>query len=261
MRFHASLPGLLRRPLCLALSSCLCMAAANAEGSYRIATEGAYPPWSFKDSQGMLQGWDVDIARALCEKMKARCEIVAQDWDGIIPGLVARKYDMIVASMAITPQRRERVAFSAKYKDTISRFVARQGTPPDVSPAALKGKTIGVQRGSVQAAYLAQNYQAANLKFYDTPQAAELDLVAGRVEYILGNMVTYHVGFLKTREAKDFAFVGPELKGGILGEGNGIAVRKDDGQTLARINAALEAIRADGTYDRITAKYFPFKLM
>jgi len=261
MRFLSSLPSFHRWSFYLALSSCLWISAANAQGSYRIATEGSYPPWSFKDAQGTLQGWDVDIAKALCEKMKANCEIVAQDWDGIIPGLVARKYDMIVASMAITPQRRERVAFSAKYKDTISRFVARKGAPADVSPAALKGKTIGVQRGSVQAAYLAQNYRSADVKLYDTPQAAELDLVAGRVEYILGNMVTYHVGFLKTPEARDFAFAGPELKGGILGEGNGIAVRKDDGQTLARINAALEAIRADGTYDRITAKYFPFKLM
>lgn len=261
MRFFPSPRRLHRAALCLALSPCLWAGPATAQGSYRIATEGAYPPWSFKDAQGVLQGWDVDIANALCEKMKARCEIVAQDWDGIIPGLVARKYDMIVASMAITPQRRERVAFSAKYKETVSRFVARRGTSSDVSPAALKGKTIGVQRGSAQAAYLAQNYREADLKFYDTPQAAELDLVAGRVAYILGNMVTYHVGFLKTPEAKDFTFVGPDLKGGILGEGNGIAVRKDDGQTLARINAALEAIRADGTYDRITAKYFPFKLM
>lgn len=250
-----------RRTICLALSSCLWIGHALAQGSYRIATEGSYPPWSFKDAQGVLQGWDVDIANALCEKMRAKCEIVAQDWDGIIPGLIARKYDMIVASMAITPQRRERVAFSAKYKDTVSRFIARKGTGPEVSPAALKGRRIGVQRGSVQAAYLAQNYRDSDLKFYDTPQAAELDLVAGRVEYILGNMVTYHVGFLKTPEAKDFAFVGPDLKGGLLGEGNAIAVRKDDGHTLARVNAALEAIRADGTYDRITAKYFPFKLM
>ena len=250
-----------RRSLAMAFASCLWVGTVCAQGSYRIATEGAYPPWSFKDAQGALQGWDVEIANVLCEKMKAKCEIVAQDWDGIIPGLIARKYDMIVASMAITEQRRQRVAFSAKYKETVSRFVARKGTAPDVSPAALKGKTIGVQRGSVQAAYLAQHYRDAELKFYDTPQAAELDLVAGRLQYIFGNMVTYHVGFLKTPEAKDFAFTGPDLKGGILGDGNGIAVRKDDGQTLSRVNAALEAIRADGTYDRITAKYFPFKLM
>jgi polar amino acid transport system substrate-binding protein/arginine/ornithine transport system substrate-binding protein len=203
----------------------------------------------------------VDIAAALCDKMKARCEIVAQDWDGIIPGLLARKYDMIVASMAITEQRRQRVDFSDKYKDTISRFIGKKGVPADVSPAALKGKAIGVQRGSIQAGYLSQNYKDSELKFYDTPQAAELDLVAGRVDYILGNMVTYFVGFMKTSDAKNFAFVGPDLKGGLLGDGNGIAVRKGDSELLSKVNAALAAIRVDGTYDRITAKYFPFKLM
>jgi len=245
----------------LLLSACVWSGFAFAQTSYRIATEGTYPPWSFKDAQGALQGWDVDIANALCEKMKARCEIVAQDWDGIIPGLLARKYDLIVASMAITEQRRQRVDFSDKYKDTISRFIAKKGAPADVSPASLKGKTIGVQRGSIQANYLSQNYKDSELKFYDTPQAAELDLVAGRVDYILGNMVTYFVGFMKTADAKNFAFVGPDLKGGLLGDGNGIAVRKGEAELLSKVNAALAAIRADGTYDRITAKYFPFKLM
>jgi arginine/ornithine transport system substrate-binding protein len=247
--------------LLLTMASCLWAGVAQAQDSYRIAMEGTYPPWSFKDAQGRLQGWDVDIANALCERMNARCEIIAQDWDGMLPGLMSRKYDLIVASMAITEQRRQRVAFSTKYKETVSRFIARKGTRVDVSPDALKGRAIGVQRGSIQAGYLSHDYKDSDLRFYDTPQAAELDLVAGRVEYIFGNMVTYFVGFLKTPEAVGFAFVGPEFKGGLLGEGNGIAVRKDDAQTLSKVNAALEAIRADGTYDRITAKYFPFKLM
>ena len=247
--------------LLAAFASCAWHGPVNAQVSYRIATEGTYPPWSFKDSQGTLQGWDVDIANALCAKMGAQCEIVAQDWDGIIPGLLSRKYDLIVASMAVTAQRRERVDFSDKYKETISRFIARKGTPTDTSPAALKGKSIGVQRGSIQAAYLIQEYKDAVLKFYDTPQAAELDLVAGRVSYIFGNMITYHVGFMKTPEAKDYDFIGPEFKGGLLGDGNAIAMRKGDAEMRAKVNAALAAIRADGTYDRITAKYFPFKLM
>ncbi|RYH68056.1 MAG: transporter substrate-binding domain-containing protein [Alcaligenaceae bacterium] len=245
----------------LIVLSCLFVSTANAQEGYRIATEGTYPPWSFKDAQGALQGWDVDIAKALCEKMNAKCEIIAQDWDGMLPGLISRKYDMIVASMAITEQRRQRVAFSAKYKETVSRFVGRKNASADISPSALKGKSIGVQRGSIQAAYLSHEYKDSDLRFYDTPQAAELDLVAGRVEYIFGNMVTYFVGFMKTPQAEKFDFVGPDLKGGLLGEGNGIAVRKDDPATLAKVNAALDALRADGTYDRITAKYFPFKLM
>ncbi|MDM0032865.1 ABC transporter substrate-binding protein [Variovorax sp. J22P271] len=262
MTHSKTLPQLGRQLLCILVAAAATTGFAQAQQpNYRIATEGTYPPWSFKDADGKLQGWDVDIAHALCEKMKARCEIVAQDWDGIIPGLVARKFDIIVASMAITEQRRQRVDFSDKYKETISRFVAKKGTSADISPAALKGKTIGVQRGSIQAGYLTQNYKDSVLKFYDTPQAAELDLVAGRVDYILGNMVTYYVGFLKGPEAANFDFVGPDLKGGLLGDGNGIAVRKGDTAMVDNVNAALAAIRADGTYDRITAKYFPFKLM
>ncbi|HVZ44983.1 MAG TPA: ABC transporter substrate-binding protein [Ramlibacter sp.] len=244
----------------LVSATVLCFSAA-AQNVLRVATEGTYPPWSFKDAQGQLQGWDVDIANAICEKLKMKCEIAAQDWDGIIPGLLAQKYDAIVASMAITEERKKRVDFTNKYKSTISRFVAHKGTSPDVSPGALKGKTIGVQRGSIQAGYLTANYKDSDVKFYDTPQAAELDLVAGRVDYILGNMVTYYVGFMKRPEAKDFEFIGPNLQGGLLGDGNGIAVRKNSPELLAKLNGALAAIMADGTYDRITAKYFPFKLM
>ncbi|VTU45482.1 transporter substrate-binding domain-containing protein [Variovorax sp. PBL-E5] len=137
MIFPKPVPEIGRRSLCAFLMAAGLACVAHAQpGTYRIATEGTYPPWSFKDAQGQLQGWDVDIAHALCEKMQARCEIVAQDWDGIIPGLVARKFDLIVASMAITEQRRQRVDFSDKYKETISRFVAKKGTPADVSPAA-----------------------------------------------------------------------------------------------------------------------------
>jgi polar amino acid transport system substrate-binding protein/arginine/ornithine transport system substrate-binding protein len=228
----------------------------------RIATEGTYPPWSYKDAQGQLLGWDVEIAKALCDRMKLQCEIVAQDWDGIIPGLTAKKYDAIVASMGMTEARKQRVAFTDKYKEVVSRFVARKGPVKDLSPEVLKGKKIGVQRGSIQAPFLEQNFgKIADIRLYDTPQAAELDLIAGRVDLIFGNMVTYYVGFFKQPEAKDFEFVGPEFKGGLLGDGAGIALRKEDAELVARFNKALAEIRADGTYDRITAKYFPFKLI
>ncbi len=237
-------------------------AQALAQSTLRIATEGTYPPWSYKDASGKLLGWDVDIANALCEKMKVQCEIVAQDWDGIIPGLLAKKYDAIVASMGMTEARKQRVAFTDKYKDVSSRFVAKKGSIKDASPEGMKGKTIGVQRGSIQAPYLEKNYGTlSTIKQYDTTQGPELDLVAGRVDAIFGNYVTYFVGFLKQPDGKDYDFVGPEHKGGMLGEGSGIALRKEDTELLARFNKALAEIRADGTYDKITAKYFPFKLM
>jgi lysine-arginine-ornithine-binding protein len=240
-----------------------CGGNSFAQEKLRIATEGTYPPWSFKDAQGNLQGWDVDIANALCAHMKVQCEISAQDWDGIIPSLLAKKYDAIVASMAMTPPRRERVAFTDKYKDVISQFVARKGTITDISPAGMKGKSIGVQRGSSQHQWLqAEGYdKVADLKLYDKTTDVELDLVAGRVDAIIGNKLTMYVGFFKKPEAKDFAYVGPDLKGGVMGEGSGIALRKEDVALLQRFNKALAEIHADGTYETISRKYFPFKLM
>lgn len=237
---------------------------AAAQQTLRIATEGTYYPWSYRNGAGELVGFDVEIARLLCAKMKVSCEIVAQDWDGIIPGLLARKFDAIVASMAMTPARRERVAFTSKYKDSVSRFVARKGTISDTSPAGLKGKVIAVQRGSSQNKWLeSEGYdKTATLKLYDTTEGPELDLLAGRADLMIGNMASAHVGFFTKRpEAKDYEFVGPDLKGGILGEGAGIALRKDDPKLLAAFDEALAAIVADGSYQALSAKYFPFKLM
>ena len=114
----------------LAVGAAVVVGAApvEAQTTLRIATEGVYAPWSYKDARGNLVGWDIEIASALCAKMQAKCEIAAQDWDGIIPGLLAKKFDAIVAGMSMTPARRERVAFTNKYKDVISTFVAKKGT-------------------------------------------------------------------------------------------------------------------------------------
>ncbi|MBB4403149.1 MULTISPECIES: transporter substrate-binding domain-containing protein [Rhizobium/Agrobacterium group] len=227
----------------------------------RIATEGTYAPWSFVDAQGKLTGWDVDIANALCEEMKVKCEIVAQEWDGIIPGLNAKKYDMIVASMTVTEKRKQQVAFSKKYKNTTSQFVAAKGTYPDTSPAALAGKRLGVQRGSSQDTFLTDNYKDSEIVRYDKTTDPEMDLIAGRVDLMIANRVTSMVGFLATPEAANFGLVGQEYSGGVLGEGNAIALRKDDTELLNRVNSALDAIFANGKYDQITSKYFKFKLM
>lgn len=235
--------------------------ASAAAQNLRIATEGTYPPWSFVDPNGRLTGWDVEIANALCEAMRRRCEILAQDWDGIIPGLNARKYDMIVASMGVTEARRRQVAFSNKYKDTASQFVAAKGTFPDTSPAALAGKRIGVQRGSIQDAFLTQNYARSDIVRYDKTTDVELDLISGRIDLLLANKLTSQIGFLQRPEASGLALVGQEYTGRPLGDGNAIAVRKDDVQLLEQVNAALDKIIADGTYDTITKRYFSVPLM
>jgi arginine/ornithine transport system substrate-binding protein len=228
----------------------------------RIGVEGAYPPFSYVDSSGKLQGFDIDIAEALCDAMKVKCTLVTQDWDGIIPALMARKYDAIIASMSITPERKEKVAFTNKYYQTPAKFVARKGANIEISKEGLKGKTVGVQRATIHDSYLTDNYgDVVNIKRYGTQDEAYLDMASGRIDLLLADSVALQDGFLKTEAGKDFEFVGPDLiEPRWFGEGMGIALRKGDDELREMFNKAIDTIRADGTYKKIQDKYFDFNV-
>jgi polar amino acid transport system substrate-binding protein len=244
------------RSLWIALGLAMLLAGnALAADKIRIGTEGAYPPFNQIDASGNLIGFDVDIAKALCAKMQVECEFVTQDWDGIIPGLLAKKYDAIVASMSITPERQKAVAFTNHYWSNKLRFVAKKGSGLD--PANLKAKTIGAQRATISATWLEDNLKdKVQIKLYDTQENAYLDLAAGRLDGILADMlVTYE--WLKTDDAKGFDFVGEPVK---IDDRIGIALRKEDTALKAKLDSALAAILADGTYQKINAKYFPFSI-
>ncbi|WP_404384555.1 ABC transporter substrate-binding protein [Caenispirillum salinarum] len=229
---------------------------AHAQDTIRIATEGAFPPFNTIDETGQLQGFDVDIANALCKEMEADCEIVAQDWDGIIPGLLAKKYDAIVASMSITPERQKAVDFTDPYYSNKLQFVAPKGEEIDTSPQALEGKTIGAQRATISGQWLEENVPGADIKLYGTQEEAFLDLASGRLDAVLNDVyVTYD--WLQTEEGGDFEFKGEP----VYDEDKiGIAVRKGDDELLNRLNEALAAIIEDGTYAEINEKYFPFSI-
>jgi arginine/ornithine transport system substrate-binding protein len=239
-----------------------CAAQAQAQDKVRIATEGAYAPFNFKAPDGTLQGFDVDIAKALCDRAHLECTIVAQDWDGIIPGLLAKKYDAIIASMSITDERRKKVDFTNKYYQTPARFVEKKGANFTISKEGLKGKTIGAQRSTIHAQYLQDNYaDVADIKLYDSQENADLDLNAGRLDLVLADSIVLLEGFLNKPDGKDFEFVGPELKDPKwFGDGAGIAIRPGDAKLKDAFNKALAEIRKDGTYDKIDAKYFPFSI-
>lgn len=241
----------------------LTLNAQADQDTLRVATEGTYKPWSFKDASGDLQGFDVDISNALCNEMKVKCDIMAQSWDGIIPGLQAERYDAIIASMSTNPERRKKVLFTNKYKNTTTKFIALKGKFVEVNPTDLIGKKIGVQRGSSQHQWLLdQGYgKASDIVLYDNTRQPELDLISGRVDLILGNKETEASDFMTRPEAKNYEFVGPDFRGGILGEGNAIAVRLDDQQLCDKLNAALAAIIASGEYEKISKKYFSFPLL
>ncbi len=240
----------------MAVASLFLMGSAHAE-KIRIATEGAYPPFNMKNTKGELIGFDVDIARALCDQMKADCEIVAQDWDGIIPGLLAKKYDAIIASMSITAERQKKVAFTDRYYSNYLRFIAKKDSGLDVSKSGLKGKRLGAQRATISAQHLEDNYRkSANVKVYDTQEAAFLDLKAGRLDAVL---VDAYPGYdwLKKPENSGYDHVGDTID---INDKIGIAVRKGDKGLVEKLNKALKAIRDNGTYQRINANYFPFSI-
>jgi arginine/ornithine transport system substrate-binding protein len=226
----------------------------------RIGVEGAYPPFSFVDQEGQLQGFDIDIARALCAAMEVQCTLVASDWDGIIPALLARKFDAIVASMSITEQRKKKVAFSNKYYHIPAKFVRKKGSAIEITQEGLKGKTVGVQRATIHDRYLTDNYgDLVNIKRYGTQDEAYLDMAAGRLDLLLADSVALKEGFLDREAGQDFEFVGPDLTDPRwFGEGMGIALRKQDTELREMFNEAIQKIRADGTYKKIQDKYFDF---
>lgn len=243
-----------------ALVALVGVAQAKEWTKVRIGVEGAYPPFSSVSPEGKLQGFDIDIAYALCEAMKVECTLVQQDWDGIIPALLARKYDAIIASMSITEERKKTVDFTNKYYNTPARFAARKGSNFQITKDGLKGKKVGVQRATIHDRYITENF-GSNVEVvrYGTADEANLDLVSGRIDLRLDDAVALSEGLLKTEKGADFEFVGPPLNDPKwFGEGSGIAIRKGDTDLKEMFNKAIDTIRANGTYEKIQKKYFDF---
>lgn len=234
------------------------LAAAKDWTTVRIGTEGAYAPFNFIDANKELQGFDVDIARALCEKMKVECTFVAQDWDGIIPALLAGKYDAIFASMSATDERRQVIDFSDKYYDVPSAFFAPKDSGiTDTSPEALAGKVLGAQSSTIQANELEEKYKDSEIKLYPSQEEVNLDLVAGRIDALLVDKLVGMDWTAKTEDGKCCQQFGPDIPSA---SPVAAGLRKEDQDLKAMINKAIAEILADGTYEKINAKYFPFSI-
>jgi polar amino acid transport system substrate-binding protein len=249
----------------LAFGAAVGAASAKDWKEIRIATEGAYPPFNSIAADGSLVGFDVDIAKALCDKMKAKCTYVAQDWDGIIPALLAGKYDAIVASMSITEERKKKVAFTNKYYQTPPSFVAPKNTKITAfTPEGLKGKVIGGQSSTTHANYLDEVIKPAGgeVKLYGTQDEANADLVAGRLDAVLADKIVLSEWLKKPEAAccEMKADLDAVALSKIFGDGAGISMRQEDKDLLEMFNKALAEIIADGTYKTINDKYFPFSI-
>jgi arginine/ornithine transport system substrate-binding protein len=224
----------------------------------RIGVEGNYPPFSKMMPDGKFEGFDIDIALAICAQIKAECTLINQEWDGMMPALNSRKFDMIVASMSITEDRKKVADFSDSYYDIPSTFVGKPGLYKDVSPAALKGKTIIVTRNTPRAKYLAEAYKDSTILQVAKEPEVTLELAAGRGDIGFGSSLAATAAFLKAPEGKDFARVGaPITLGGAKdGGGVGMAMRKGEDTLRTKVNAALKTITANGVYKKINDKYF-----
>ncbi|CAI2936191.1 ABC transporter substrate-binding protein [Aminobacter niigataensis] len=236
----------------------LTLGGASAQEKLKIGTEGAYPPFNTVTADGKLAGFDVDIANALCAQMKVECEIVAQDWDGIIPALQGRKFDAIVASMTITDERKQQVDFTNKYYTTPLALIApKDSALTSAEPDALKGKTVGAQASTTQSIYAEDHYAkvGAEVKLYPTQDEAVADLTNGRLDAVVADKFVL-VDWIKTTGQDCCKMIG-DLDG--TDSLTGIAVRKGD-PLREKLNAAIDAIVKDGTYAKINAKYFDFDI-
>lgn len=237
----------------------LVIAASTAQAeTLKIATEGAYPPFNYVDSNNQLHGFDVDIANALCKQMQVECQIVAQDWEGIIPALLAKKYDAVVASMIATDERKKKIAFSNHYYRTPLSVAVPKDSDITDAQTNFKGRTVGAQASSTQAIYAEDHYgpAGADVKFYPTLDEANSDLAAGRVDGVIADKFPLLAWAEST--GKDCCK--------IIGDVNGttadasIAVRKEDNALRERLNKALDEIVANGTYKQISSRYFAFDI-
>lgn len=256
-------------------------AVAQDWSEVRIATEGAYPPWNQTNTAGDLVGFEVDLAEDLCARMEVECEIVAQDWEGIIPALQAGKYDAIMAAMSITPERKEVISFSDPYAATPGQFAVLEESDladyqgqmrrieldevDEAEEAALDdlretfdGRTVGVQVATTHQNFIdAYMADAVDMRRYDTQENLDLDLQAGRIDAALADL-SYWKPLLETEKGEGIVLIGPAMLGGPYGEGIGVGIRQEDDELRALFNEAIAAAKEEGVITQLSQKWFGF---
>jgi polar amino acid transport system substrate-binding protein len=255
----------MKKLLMLAAATVLATAAAvqaSAETIRFAITSEPYAPFTYKNAAGKWQGFEIDFINALCAHIKgAKCSLVEQAWDGLIPALQARKFDAIVASMTITPEREKVIAFSLPYYLTPAAIIGPKDQKFSADPATLKGKTIGVQTGTTHADYAEKVLgNSITLKRYGTIDEADSDLAAGRLDAVIADGPILDE-FLKTDAAKNVELKGVFPKDDpIWGPGMGVGMRKGDTKLRTEINDAIRAIYKDGTFAKLEKPYFTYDI-
>jgi octopine/nopaline transport system substrate-binding protein len=277
----------IRKILALALAGAslvMGQAATSQEKTWtkvRIATEGAFAPWNFTKPDGTLDGFEIDLYKDLCKRMKVECTMEAQSFDGMIPALNAGKFDAIMAGMSATPKREEVLAFTQPYGTTGQTFAVLKSSPLTKLPMkdkvfslasneagavaaieelkpVLKGKVIGVQGSSIAANFLDKYLKgAAEIREYKTTEQHDLDLAAGRIDAVMAS-TAYLSGAAAKAGNEEMTLAGPRFQGGMLGRGSSVGLRKSDPELKAMFDKAITDAKADGTIEKLSVKYFGF---
>ncbi|QFI69766.1 transporter substrate-binding domain-containing protein [Sinorhizobium alkalisoli] len=232
---------------------------AGAEVRFGVMNE-AYPPFFTKDASGKWIGWEIELMDTVCAEMKEQCSIVDMSWDGLIPGLETKKFDVIWSSMSITDERRKTIDFTDKYYNTPSKLIGAKDAAAGATVDDVADKTIGIQVSTIQSEYFKTYFaEKASEKTYSTLDEAFQDLAAGRIDYVFGDAIPL-AEFLKTDFGKDCCTDMGDVADdpAILGVGIGGGVRKEDTALRDRLNAAIAAVRASGKYGELSKKYFDF---
>jgi ABC-type amino acid transport substrate-binding protein len=226
-----------------------------------VATEGAYPPFNYLDRKGLPAGFEMDLAQEICQRMKAECEFVADKWDNLVPGLLDKKYDIVMSSLEVNAERRRRLGLSRRYYLSPGAFIAAKGQPFDGPPALLRNKRIGVQKDSTHADWLDKSFRrSAQIKRYSTVNDALAALAKDEVDAVFGDKVQLWLWSRKP-EGAFCEIMGQDIKDTqTLGVGVSAGIRREDIKLRDAFNKALSELIGDGTYKQINAKYFPFPL-
>ncbi|MEB2847281.1 transporter substrate-binding domain-containing protein [Rhizobiales bacterium RZME27] len=246
-----------------ALVGVAAVGAASAEPIKVGVAAEPYPPFTSPDASGKWVGWEVDFMNAACASAKLECVITPISWDGLIPALTSKKIDVIMSSMSITEERMKTIDFTDKYYNTPTGIIGPKAEKFDATAEGLKGKILGVQVSTIHAEYAQKHFKDAvsEIKEYQTQDEANNDLAAGRLDAVQADQITLD-SFLKSDQGKECC----EAKGNVvddpavLGAGVGFGLRKGDEELKGKLNAAIKAIRADGTYDKFSKDYFDFNV-
>ncbi len=270
--------NIFKKTILTVIVSFLLIGSAYA-GKIKIGTEGAYPPWNSKDASGKLIGFEVELAWTLCRYIGQQCEIVEQDWDGMIPALIMRKFDAIMAGMSITAERQKAISFSQGYADEVASLAVMKGSSLEgmetseginlttktgavkkdlkTLTGALAGKTVCVQTATIHQNFLESgDVGKVNVRTYKTQDEVNLDLAAGRCDAALAAAVAF--SDYAEKSGKPVVLVGPTFSGGAFGNGVGVGIRKDDTDLLNAFNKAIDKARKNGDISRIAIKWFGF---